>query len=651
MKKIIVTSLTVFLSLLGYSQEKKIEKANKEYDNYAYFEAKDIYEKVANKGHKSIDLFEKLGDSYYFNADLVSANKWYSELFALDGEKKPEYYFRYAQTLKAVQDYKKADEYFKKFSELNASDLRAKKFTTQSENYLEEIKKNSNRYAIENAGINSKYSDFGATFFKDQLVFTSARDTGSLSSNKHTWTNQAFTNLYSSKVNSDGSLSKPERFSSKLNSKVNESTPTFTQDGGTIYFTRNNYTNGKKGKDANNKILLKIYKAKFDGLNWGNEVEVPFNSDEYNVAHPTLSPDDKYLYFASNMPGTFGSSDLYRVLVNTDGTFGTPENLGDYINTEGRETFPFISDDNVLYFASDGHLGLGGLDVFGVKINDDGSFGQVMNLGFPLNSNLDDFCYMIDNTTKFGFVSSNRTGGEGYDDIYKFKEKIPLELNPKQEIMGLVEEDETEEPIENAKVTLFNEKMEEIGTTYTDKNGNYTFEKLNPDQNYIVRIESKDNEVAEKIVRTSKGNGKTFFDVKTPKRVKKVGVGSDLAKTFKIEIIYFDLDKANIRKDAAVDLAKIVEVMKQNPTMKVDVRSHTDCRQTAAYNLKLSDKRAKATIAWMVNQGISADRLTGKGYGESQLVNDCGCEPKNDSPCSEADHQKNRRSEFIITAM
>jgi outer membrane protein OmpA-like peptidoglycan-associated protein/tetratricopeptide (TPR) repeat protein len=644
MKRIIYSTVLALVCFSAQSQEKTINKGNKEYNKFAYFEAKDIYEKVANKGHKSVDLFQKLGDSYYFNADLVAANKWYAELFAMNETVDPEYLFRYAQTLKASGDMKKSNEYLQKFSVAKPEDTRATKFVS-TKDYLDAIKANSGRHSIENAGINSKVMDFGAAFYKNQLVFTSARDTAG--SRIHNWTNQGFTTLYSSEVREDGSLTEPEVFSKSISTKVNESTPVFTSDGNTMYFTRNNFNNGRKGKDEAGTILLKVYRASNVNGVWSNVIELPFNSDSYSVAHPALSADEKYLYFSSNMPGTLGASDLFKVEIKNDGTFGVPSNLGPDINTEGRETFPFIAKDNVLYFASDGHLGLGGLDVFASKIYDEKFNGKPVNIGSPINSNTDDFGYIIDVQSRIGFFTSNRGGGEGSDDIYKFKEKIKLPIDNIESMTGVIRDEETNEIIPNTDVTLFNDKMEEVITVKSDKDGKFSFDKLAPKSTYTARAKGLDGEVAEAVGTTGNNGKPTQVTILTKTKVKKVKVGDDLAKAFQIEIIYFDLDKSFIRKDAALDLAKIVEVMKQNPTMKVDVRSHTDSRQSTAYNASLSERRAQATIAWMVQQGIAKDRLTGKGYGESQLINSCS----DDVPCSEEEHQKNRRSEFIIIAL
>ncbi len=647
--KVILLLMLGFTSVLA--QKTKLTNADKKFDNLAYIDAIEVYQNVAKKGYKSVDLFQKLGDAYYFNANLSEANKWYTELFDLGQEVAPEYYFRYAQTLKSLEDYKKADNYLTLFSKKTSNDNRSKIFASNRD-YLAEIKKNSGRQKIEDAGINSRYSDYGGAFYKDDFIFTSARDTGGVSVKIHKWTNASFYNLYSAKVNPEGYLTSPEPLGRKVNSKFNESSAVFTKDGNTMYFTRNNFLNGKQKTDASKTTLLKLYKAtKLSNDQWGNVVELPFNSDDYSCAHPALSPDDKILYFASNMPGTVGESDIFKVTINNDGSFGKPESLGGGINTESRETFPFVTDDNVMFFSSDGQQGLGGLDVFSVKFFENGTTSKIFNVGSPVNSPKDDFAYIFDVTSKFGFFSSNREGGKGNDDIYKFEETIPLEYNCKHIVTGVIQDEETEQKIANAKITIFDEKMNAIREMISNENGEYKLEGLDCEKTYFARAEAADYEVVEKSFVTGSTSGQTLVNFLVNKRIKKVGVGSDLAKTFNIKIIYFDLDKSNIRQDAALELEKILQVMKQYPTMKVDVRSHTDCRQTAKYNLALSDRRAKATIAWLIKNGISADRLTGKGYGESQLVNDCGCEPTNNSPCSEEEHQANRRSEFIITAM
>lgn len=646
---ILVLALISTASLFG--QKVQVTKADKKYDKFAYIDAIEIYERVANKGYESPDVFKKLGNAYYFNAELDKAAQWYGKLMDLGQDIEPEYYFRYSQTLKSLGEYTKANEMLAKFNASQSGDSRGQKYE-EKKNYLEIIEENSGRYSVENAGaINSKYSDYGAAFFGEELVFASARDTGGVFKRKDKWTNNSYTNLYQSKVGSDGNLEEAEKFSKALNSKFHESTPVFTKDGQTMYFTRNNYVNGKKGKSDDKAILLKILKATLVDGKWQNVTELPFNSDNYSVAHPALSPDDKTLYFASNMPGTLGASDLFKVSIDGD-SYGQPENLGPVFNTEARETFPFMSDDNELYFASDGQLGLGGLDIFVSKMEEDGIFKEIHNVGAPVNSKSDDFALLIDTQTKFGFFTSNRDGGQGYDDIYKFKENIPLQYKCEQTLVIVVKDAETGEVLSNMLAVLKDENRLDMEEIYVDERGSHTFDNVVCDKDYTVRVTGTNGYSSNEVTtHTGEKTGETYLEILLEKNTKEVTTGTDLAKTFGIQNILFDLDKSAIRKDAATQLAILVEVMNEYPKMKIDVRSHTDCRQTYDYNMKLSDRRAKSTINWLVKKGIAKERLTGRGYGESQLINDCGCEPTNDSPCSEEQHQKNRRSEFIILEM
>jgi len=634
-----------FLSLLAVNSfgQGGIKKADKQYAKYAYIDATETYERVAAKGYKSADMFMKLGNAYYFNAELEKANKWYAELFAMGGEIDSEYYYRYAQTLKATGDYTKADQMMVQFNQKASEDLRGKNFK-EKQDYMEEIKSNSGRYEIADAGINSKYSDYGSAFQGNQVIFASSRDTGNFAQKKHKWTNQYFTGLYGAEMSEEGLLSNAKKYAKQINTKFHEASAIFTKDGKTMYFTRNNFNNGKKGKDANRITLLKLYKATLKDSVWSEPTEVSFNNDSYSVAHPALSADEKTLYFASDMPGTLGQSDLWKVSISGD-SFGTPVNLGPTINTEGKETFPFVTDENELYFATDGHPGLGGLDIFASRIKEDGTFTAPLNVGTPANSPQDDFAYLINTKTRRGFLSSNREGGQGYDDIYKFLETRKLICE--QVLSGIVTDLETGEVLPGAKVTLMDDKFNKLKEVIADDKGFYDMGEVECGKVYWVRAEKEQYETKEQKVTISKTDGKTDLPIQLEKKVKPVTVGDDLAKAFGIKIIYFDLDKWNIRPDAALELEKILDVMKQYPNMKIDVRSHTDCRASHKYNEKLSDRRAKSTMEWLAKNGVNADRLTGRGYGETQLLNKCADGVK----CSEEEHQANRRSEFIITAL
>ncbi|MFK8273887.1 OmpA family protein [Capnocytophaga canimorsus] len=641
----------LFLGLLcfsgSYAQNKDLEKANKLYNSFAYVDAISIYERIARKGFENQELLERLGNSYYFNADYRNALVWYEKLFGNSEYEvsKPEYYYRYAQSLKSAERYEESDAMMNRFIALTEEDNRGTIFE-ENRNYQQVIAKNSGRMDLHLVDINTEYSEYGTAFYGDKVVFAASNN--SLFKPTSYWTGETFYNLYEARRDSIA-LSKKSEFSSVLSTKFNESTAVFTADGNTVYFTRNNYINKKVGMDSDNAILLKILKSTKDANGrWSKPVELPFNSNVYSVAHPALSPDEKYLYFASNMRGSRGASDIFRVEILSGGGYGKPENLGENVNTDGRESFPFISKNNVLYFASDGFPGLGGLDIFAAQIRPDGSLGKSVNVGRPANSPDDDFCYVIDSDTRVGFLTSNRSGGVGKDDIYSFYERVPLTFSCTKLMRGVVKDAHTQAVLSDASLTLSGVDFEALDSIQSAQDGTFTFAKevdcYKP--YYYVKGAKEGYETAE--VKVLSQTDKDFYcEVLLTPRVIQVTQGDDLAKVFKIENIYFDFDKSNIRYDASVQLAKILEVMQEYPNMKIDVRSHTDSRGSDSYNMALSDRRVKSTIAWLIANGISADRLTGRGYGESQLTNHCS----NGVDCSKEEHQANRRSEFIIVSM
>ncbi|WP_299434415.1 OmpA family protein [uncultured Aquimarina sp.] len=633
----------------GQDTNKQLSKADQSFEALAYINARDIYLNVAKQGYSSLDLYRKLADSYYFTGELEESVQWYEKLISnFSEEVKPEYLFRYAQSLKSAERYGDADTIMEKFNMATGNDKRAKSFINKRD-YLDFIEMQSGKYDLYTLTINSQYSDYAPSFnHRGQIVFASSR---SKNSKVHEWDQMPFLDLFSSTIKEDKiSTEEPKKLKGKINTKFHESSTSFTKDGNTVYFTRNNFTNNKLGKSRKGVVLLKLYKATLTNQRWSNITELPFNSDNYSISHPALSPDGKQLYFASDMKGTRGKSDLFVVDILPGGKYGKPKNLGDNINTEGRETFPYVSDNGRLYFASDGHVGLGGLDVFVAIANENNSYG-VFNVGKPINSSKDDFSFVLNEENKTGYFASNRRGGKGNDDIYSFRQTEELITSCKEYLTGIVTDSETNETIANADITLLDTDGNIVNKIKSDADGGYSFE-VDCDKQYIIRVSIEGfnpNDIIFKSNKTFETTNNVPVDFKKEKLLsttsEPVNIGDDIVAPLQLKTIFFDLDTDNIRPDAEADLQKVIAVMRQNPNLKIEVRSHTDSRSSYWYNKRLSVKRMRATVRYIIrNGGIHWRRIKGKAYGERRLINKCA----NGIPCTEEEHQENRRSEFIV---
>ncbi|MCB0452469.1 MAG: OmpA family protein [Aequorivita sp.] len=639
-RNILLFALVVLTAGSTFSQQKDINKANKEFDKYAYIDAREIYLKVVEDGYESAEIFKKLGDTYYFNSDYTNAAKWYQKLVTqFPDEIEPEYYYRAAQSLKSLEKYDESNALLKDYVAKGGKGLVIKTFEDDP-NYLKSTVFKTRDFVLDKVSVNSSNSDFGAAFYmKDKVVYTSAGNTTGAKINE--WTQEPYLDLFVADRAANGELSNPMKLGGDINTEYNESTATFSKDGNTVYFTRNTYLDGKKGLDKSKKfktLRLTLYKATKTGdYNWTNVVELPFNDKGYSIAHPALSLDGKKLYFSSDMPGTLGKSDLWYVDILGNDSYGTPVNLGPEINTEARESFPFISEKNNLYFSSDGRSGLGGYDVFVTPLDDDGKPGKITNLGAPSNSTQDDFGFIINEEDRIGYVSSNRGGDKGSkdDDIYLVKEICSIN------IQGKVFDEETKDPLPGASVSLLDENNQLVSQTTAQNDGTYSFVGDCGTQ-YTVRGVKEGYNPYEKMIETPLLSG--TIDVPLP--LKRIGPcpPNDLGCKLNLQPIYFDFDKSNIRPDAEIELAKILAAMREYKELIIHIESHTDSRGNDSYNEALSERRAQSTLKWLVGKGIDASRLTAKGYGETQLVNQCS----NGVPCTAEEHQLNRRSMFII---
>ena len=498
-------------------------------------------------------------------------------------------------------------------------------------------------YEIKILDVNTKYSDFGTTFFgKDKVVFASPKDNAVLTRTTWDGNKQPFLDLYQGTIDENNQIINKKRILGDINTKFHEGVVAFTKDLKTVYYSANNTEGGKAKKDSTGIVNIQLYKADVaDNGSWNNIVKLSFNNDQYSTGHPTLSLDDKKLYFISDRPESIGKTDIYVVDIKEDGTYSKPQNLGSRINTEEREMFPFISDDNILYFSSNGLPGYGELDVYASKIFDN-TVAVPINLEDPVNSKKDDFAYIIDDTKLRGFFSSNRKGGKGDDDIYTFTANPGIYFECNQEISGIARDKDSQELLPGTTIVLLDAEGKELATKIVNEvDATFSFEL--PCNTPFKIIASNQGYLQEEL------DAKTANDID----VDPLELILDLAPELKvvdekiminINTIYFDFDKWNIRPEAAKELDKVIAVMKEHPSMIIEGGSHTDSRATEAYNQTLSQKRAQSTMDYIVAGGIDANRISAKGYGEMQLVNNCSSFVN----CSREEHQLNRRTEFVI---
>jgi len=641
MKKLYILSLVLSFTF-GFAQT-NLKKADALFKNYSYADASVAYEEcLQNIENPSTQTLKNAADSYYFISDARNALKWYKKLYEAQGNNLTDiYYLRYIQSMKGVMDYTDADRITKEYLNKKGDQKEINRYVAQKK-LLDSLAKAKSLYEIKNLDINTSKSDFGATFYKDQIVFTSARDTTRFAEKLYNWNNQPFLNLYVAERNpADGSLFNEGLFMPNVMTKYHEATASFDANGKTIYYSSNIIKKKKLVIDENKVNNFQILKGSIIDGKVENPQKVFFDNDDYSVGHPCLSDDGQWLFFASDMPDGYGETDLYVVKIAEDGTMSSPQNLGPQINTLGNDLFPFFRN-GILYFSSDGHYGLGDLDVYESKFLSDGSFSTPKNLGAPINSNKDDFTFIIDRTGTYGYVSSNRAGGKGDDDIYSFTKGQPV---CNQNISGKATDRKSKLPITDVTIVAYNSYNEILAETKTNYEGKYAVTV--PCNKNVRLVASKTNySNDEKAVETTKENEGEITNVDFELSnyddlvVKKQGV-----EKVDVNPIYFDYNKYDITAKAVDELAKVVFIMRKFPNIRIKIESHTDSRGKDSYNLKLSDNRAKATKDYIISQGIDASRIESAiGYGESRLINKC----KNGVKCTEEEHLLNRRSDFII---
>ncbi len=631
MRRVFTIVLAVFIGLMAVqAQQKKsstVQKADKYFENLEYLKAIEYYKKAEKAGKADAYVYRKLADAYYNVFDPRNAVRYYKKILKTTDD--PEVYFRYAQMLKSLGKYRQSEPWMKKFAEMRPSDHRAIAYK-QNPGYLVKIldRKRKKFIVHEDANLNSEFADYGAQVKGNKIYFVTHR----VLNKKHMWDGQPYGEIFEADY-VGGLASNLHQVRGAVNTKYHEGAFSFSPDGKIIYFTRNNFKEKNLKVDSAGITHLKIYMAKWDGTRWVNDKELPFNSDYFDTAHPAVTEDGKRMYFASNRPGTFGESDIFYVDINDDGTFGEPVHLGPEINTEGREDYPYFVD-NTLYFASDGHLGLGGRDIFASKLVD-GKFSRARNLGVPVNSASDDITFVFYPKEKKGFMASNR-GAKKYGDYDIFNVQA---IKPVFDVLveAKVIDAKTKRPIPNATVVLTDDSGNPMATKVANADGIVDF-LIEGGKDVVLEARAEEHENAKVTIPAT-------YDEAVDVTIELNPIEEIItAEKLNIKPIYFDFDKWNIRRDAAFELDNVVEAMKKYPQMKIHVVSHTDCRGSIPYNQRLSEKRAKATVQYIISKGIDASRLTWEGKGETEPKIECN--PCNS--CTEEQHQINRRSDFFI---
>lgn len=637
-KKHLFTGLMCLLTLVVFAQQGLQKKADSLFNKFAFVNAAQSYKKLIEKNYNVDYATRQLGDCYAYMRNPEKAAIYYKN--AVAQENVPiEYYYKYAQALRGTKDYKTSRIWLKKFKE--AGGAIDNNNITKDADFITAVFNAKHQYFIKDVKINSELSDFGAYERDGKVYFASSADKGVSSKHLYAWNEQPFLDVYVTEKDADTIIHHLSKIKGDINSVYHDGPVIITKDGKTMYFSRNNFNDEILGKDINGINNLKIYKASLIAGKWTNIKALPFNNDNYSVGHPTLNKDETKLYFTSDMPGGVGGSDIYYVDITND-SYGTPINAGDIINTKKNELFPFLNTEDILFFSSDGHLGLGLLDIFATVYDENNMLTDVVNLGIPVNSSKDDFSFFMNKDGITGYIASNREDGVGDDDIYAY-DRIP-----RLKLEGTVIDSTENKPVMNAIVSISDADGNKIAYVETDENGEYEI-NIDRDADYLVTV-SKEEYPEYNASVTTKDVDNTIKSITADfeiSKVKKVILEKEQEITVDdLGPIYFNFDSAKIRADDIGELTRIIDLMvNKYPEMIIKIESHTDSRGPAAYNYTLSTKRANATYKYLISRGVNPLRiLEYKGYGEQRPVNGCDGTIR----CVEAQHKLNRRTNFIV---
>jgi outer membrane protein OmpA-like peptidoglycan-associated protein/tetratricopeptide (TPR) repeat protein len=609
----------VLLLTISYGQNKNTAKADQLFETYQYVDAIDEYLRLAENKNASDYVYKQLADSYYNVFDNENAAKWYAK--ATENKADAETYYRYAQTLKTMGKYQEANKQLDVFAKMMPNDDRAKEHKANP-NYIPSLL-DSKLFDVAEIMINSKdQSDFGAVLTNDNILyFVSTRNS---SNRTDKWNNQPYLDIYQSSRNAKGELSEPTQVR-ELNTPFHDGPVTISPDGNTMFFARDGLSEGQYQVSKKGNVRVgeqRLYRALKTNGKWGQVTPLPINNTSYSVTSPSLSKDGKTLYFASNMPGGLGESDIWKIAIKENG-YGKPENLGPTVNTANKENFPFITEDNVLYFGSMGRQGYGGYDVFRINLN---TSEAPLNLGKPVNSEKDDFSFSFNKRFNVGYFSTNRNGS---DAIFS---AVPT--CAAQAIVTITNK-KTGALLPNATVAIMDLKDNIIASKQTDATGKVSYE-IACKTAYALQVTALNFEKGVFSV-PAVSSGDALVDA----ALNPVEVTITDTEVI-LKNVYFEFNKSNITAQGANELDKLLTVMRDNPGMIIFVKSHTDSKGTPAYNLSLSERRAQSTVQYVISKGIAKARISGKGFGNTEPKMDCG------SNCSEEQQAQNRRSEFLI---
>ncbi len=637
LKNYIIIGIILLANSSAFAQYGTQKKADNLFNKFSFVYAAEVYHQLIEKDFNADYATRQLADSYAYMRNPDSAVVYYKK--AVAQENIPvDYYYNYSQALRGVKDYKESRVWMKRFKK-EGGEIDEAKFLKDSD-FINSIFNAKQQYFLTAIPFNSKYSDFGAYQHDGNIYFASAKDEGVSTKHIYGWNEEPFLDIYVTDVSlNDSIVDHKSKLKGTVNSVYHEGPLTISNDGGTIYFSRNNFNKNVLGKDDTGMTHLKIYKASLIDGSWTNTEELSINNNEYSTGHPALNNDNTKLYFTSDMPGGLGGSDIYYVDINSDGTYGSPQNLGNVVNTDKNEMFPFINSEDALFFASDGHPGLGLLDIFGTVADNNNNIVSVLNLGVPVNSRKDDFSFFMNNDGLSGYFASNRDGGMGSDDVYAY-DRIP-----QLKVEGTITDALTNAPVPNATISLLDNNGKEIAFVETDRNGYYDI-NIDRDTDYYVKVK-KDNYIENTSPVTSKGIERSVTSITADfvlNQEKK-----EVIPITELYPIYFDFSKFDIRRDGTIELDRIVNLMMNvYPSMVIKIESHTDSRGLHEYNDLLSIERANATYKYLIEKGVDQNRITEyTGYGERKLTNACD----GSINCKEEQHQLNRRTQFIVVKM